>query len=124
MSTLEINPTIGISQQVQIPPSAPAPIPPPAPVNLQQVYDPNTPNIINGNETSFAQQNPNAVATGTTANVINGNPLNNAPVYTANAQNADPNAPANNPNANLAAQAADPKKANDPNAEINKGGNN
>jgi hypothetical protein len=123
MSTLEINPTIGVSQQVQIPPAAPAPVPPPAPVNLQQVYDPNTPNIINGNEGSFAQQNPNAVATGTTADVINGNPLNNAPVYTANAHDADPNAQANNPNAKLADQAADPKKANDPNAEINQGGN-
>ena len=123
MSTLEINPTVGLSQQVQIPPAAPAPVPPPAPVNLQQVYNPNSPNIINGNEASFAQQAPNAVATGTNANVINGNPLNNAPVYTANAHDADPNAPANNPNANLAAQAADPTKANDPNAEINQGGN-
>jgi hypothetical protein len=119
---LQINPTFGVSQQVEIPPAPVAPPVPPA-VNLQQVYDPNGANIINGNEASFAQQNPNAAATGTTANIVNGNPLNGAPVYTANAHDSNPDAAPNNPNARLAEQAADPKKAQDPKSEVNQGGN-
>jgi hypothetical protein len=119
---LQINPTFGVSQQVEIPPVPVAPPVPPA-VNLQQVYDPNGANIINGNEASFAQQNPNAAATGTTANIVNGNPLNGAPVYTANAHDSNPDAAPNNPNARLAKQAADPKKAQDPKSEVNQGGN-
>jgi hypothetical protein len=119
---LQINPTFGVSQQVEIPPVPVAP-PVPSAVNLQQVYDPNGANIINGNEASFAQQNPNAAATGTTANIVNGNPLNGAPVYTANAHDSNPDAAPNNPNARLAKQAADPKKAQDPKSEVNQGGN-
>jgi hypothetical protein len=133
MSTLQVNPTFGVSQQVEIPP-APV-IQPPAPaVNLQQVYDPNSANIINGNEVNVASGqalvNPKADIQSTNpfdqdfnTGAGGASPFNKAGVYSADAFNQNPDAPADNPNARLKKQAANPKKVKDPKAEINQGGN-
>jgi hypothetical protein len=123
---LTVNPTFGAQQNVQLP-SAPVASPP---VELQQVYTPNSANIINGNEASFASQNPNAVETGTTGNIVSPpeatgtetiggtNPLiwNSPPVF-ANGFNPDPNAPSKNPNQENANQAA--KQASNPTKNVN-----
>ena len=127
MSTLQVNPTFGVSQQVEIPP-APV-IQPPAPaVNLQQVYDPNSANIINGNEAGVAA----AQATSSTNpfdenfNIGAGgaNPFlnHNTPDYNAIAHSNDKNKSADNPNGRLASQVNNPKTKKDPKAEINQGG--
>jgi hypothetical protein len=80
-----------------------------------QVKDPNSvdPNTTN-DENPYAEGN---------AEQQGGGSLDQAPVYTANAHNPDPNATADNPNKRLAEQAADPKKAKDPKSEVNQGGN-
>jgi hypothetical protein len=115
---LKVSPTFGAQQNVQLPAVAVAP----PPVELQQVYTPNSANVINGNEAGFAAQNSNAVQTGTTGNIVSPpdatgtetiggtNPLiwNSPPVF-ANGFNPDPNAPSKNPNQENAKQAAQQK---------------
>jgi hypothetical protein len=126
---LEINNiTFGLSNQtVNIPP---APVAPPPPVNLQQVYNPNGPNIINGNEGNVASGqaviNQNAEAFDNSTNPFS-QPFNtfnglNPPTFIGTIPNNPSDKPADNPNARLAKQANNPKTKKDPNAEVNKGG--
>jgi hypothetical protein len=131
MADIQINPTFGASQTVQVP-TAPVQAPP---VQMQQVYSPNSANIINGNEASFASQNTNAVQTSTTGNIVSPtgtetiggtNPLIwNSPIYVANGI-GDHNAPADNPNARLAKEAEkqkkNPNQNKDKKSELNEGG--
>ena len=132
MNTVEINPTFGISQQVEVPVTQQETQAPPAPVQLEQVLNPNEPNIINGNESGFAQQTENPVQTGDTFNTatpetIGGtNPLIwNSPIYTATGI-GDHESLSDNPNARLVSQAAEikknPKQKTDKTKEINQGG--
>jgi hypothetical protein len=118
--SIEINPTFGLSQTIEVPP--PVPKEPPA-TSIQQVYNPNEPNIANGFITSIPAD---AVLTGTTGNIIDPS-LQNAPVYSANSVDPNPNATPDNPNARLAKQSAEQKKTpsqeKDKTKEINQGGN-
>lgn len=132
LTDLQVNPTFGIGYSVPNPPSPPPP--PPPPVNLQQVYNPNGPNIINGNETNVASGqavvNSKAETESTSpfdqpfnTGAGGANPFLNSPTYSAFEHDSNKDAKPNNPNARLAKQASDPKKRNDPKAEINQGGN-